>query len=174
MNNKLTVKVLLLLGLWIINQAVFAEEKEDNRNPTGCNDVGYQFELKALKLLPNHDGVGQSLYVIYNQSNKPVTLFQMRESDSSHSMYFNHRINEKNYAILATCEQHMNYICTEENGKNAYGKIVDCKDKLRVCEYNHVKFGLNNKGNYWLVNSNSKNAAVREIVHYGIIPAINQ
>ena len=33
-----------------------------------------------------------------------------------------------------------------------------------------VKYGLNNKGNYWLVGSNTSGGAVNEVLHYGIIP----
>ncbi len=148
-------------------------EKDDNRNPLGCNDVGYTFDLKTLQLLPEHAGAGQSLYFIFNKSKQPITLFQMRDLDSSRSMYFNHKIDTAHWAVLATCESKMKYICTIDDGQSHYGKVVDCKDHLRICEYDNVKFGMNNKGNYWLVNSNNRNAAVREVVRYGIIPAVN-
>lgn len=169
--KKISLFFLCIPGLVSLS---WAEEKENTRNPAGCNDVGYTFNLKTLHLLPHTEGGGQSLYVMYNKSQKPVTLFQMRDEESSYSMYFNHKINPGNWAILATCEKQMKYICTTADEKSAYGKIIDCQKNLQICEYNNVKFGLNNKGNYWLVNSNSKNAAVREVVRYGIIPAISQ
>ncbi|MFC3909179.1 endopeptidase IV [Legionella dresdenensis] len=150
----------------------FAAEKEDDRNPIGCRDVGYQFDLKTLQLLPHNAGAGQSMYFIYNSSPQTVTLYQMRGEDSSRSMYLNHAIGGKQWAVLSTSERKMKYICATPDSKSRYGKITDCSEMLRVCEYINVKYGLNNRGNYWLVNSNTKNGAIREVVHYGIIPGV--
>lgn len=170
-SHKFFKKNLLTLILLIGCNNLFAEEKENTKNPIGCRDAGYVFNLKTLKLMPSEVGALQSLYVVFNKSNQAINLFQMRRDDSSRSMYLNHLINGRQWAILSTNEPSVNYICslTEEN--SPYGSVVDCQDHLQVCEYTTVKYGLNNQGSYWLVNSSSKNEAVRAIVRYGIIPA---
>lgn len=165
--NSVFVSLLL-----IASGHLAAAEKEDNRNPAGCRDVGYSFELKTLHLMPTEAGATQSMYFFYNKLNQKVTLFQMRSEDSSRSMYLNHAINAGQWSVLSTSETKMKYICTIADNKSPYGTIVDCADSLQVCEYTNVKYGLNNRGNYWLVNSNTRGGALREVVRYGIIPAI--
>jgi len=166
-------KVLLLSLVLAAGSTSFAADvKEDDRNPLGCKDVGYQFDLKTLHLLPHDAGANQSMYFIYNSSPKTLNLFQMRSEDSSRSMYLNHSIGTHQWAVLSSNEKKMKFICTAVDASSRYGQIVDCSENIRVCEYTNVKYGLNNRGNYWLVNSNTKSGAIREVVRYGIIPAI--
>ncbi len=169
--KKMVFPILLLLANSPFAGAKSAAD-DNSRNPQGCRNVGYEFDLQTLRLLPHNAGNGQSLYFIYNNSAQNVTLYQMRDQESSHSMYFNHQINANYWAVLSTSEKKMKYICTMPDGRSQYGKIVNCADTLRVCEYTNVKFGMNNRGNYWLVNSTTKNGAINEVVRYGIIPAV--
>lgn len=165
----------LFFSLLLLGNDLYADEtpeKENTRNPLGCYEVGYAFNLKTLKLQPRKVGASQSLYVLFNKSNQTINLFQMRDEDSARSTYLNHTINAKQWSVLATNEPMVKYICSVAEGKSSYGRIVDCQDALQVCEYTNVKYGLNNQGNYWIVNSFSKNDAVRAIVRYGIIPSL--
>lgn len=168
-------KIMKVFGLSLLMMAsgtLFAEEKEDDRFPSGCRDTGYQFELKTVQLLPHTTASRQSMYFLYNSLPEKVTLFQMRDGESSRSMFLNHVISPRQWAVLSTSEKKVKYICTVPEKNSRYGKIIDCKESLKVCEFTNVKYGLNNRGNYWLVNSNTKNGALREVVRYGIIPAI--
>ncbi|WP_028388069.1 hypothetical protein [Legionella fairfieldensis] len=159
--------VLLFLVAGGVNAA---PEKDDNRPPTGCHDKGYQFKLKTLHLFPGDKNDNQSLYLMYNGLNQPITLYQMRNEESSRSTYLNHSIGAGEWAVLSTNEKRVKFACTIPDGKSAYGQMVDCSTSLRICEYTNVRYGLNNRGNYWLVNSNSRNGAVSAVVRYGIIP----
>jgi hypothetical protein len=166
-NIVLGVALTAITPLYAVGKA----EKDDNaRNPTGCIDTGYQFDLKILKLLPASVGNKQSLYFIFNHSNQAINLFQQRDHDSSRSMYLNHTIGPSQWGALATSESIIKYTCTVSKSKSSYGEVVDCSQNLRLCEFVNVKFGLNNAGNFWFVNSSSRNGAVRAVVHYGIIP----
>ncbi|WED42205.1 endopeptidase IV [Legionella cardiaca] len=151
--------------------AKVSKEAEDTRNPLGCYDTGYQYDLKTLHLYPGKSGERQSMYFLFNTLNQKVNLYQMRDDESSRSMYLNHAINARQWAVLSTSEKKVKYICTVPDGKEEYGKIVDCADAVRVCEYTNVRYGLNNRGNYWIVNSNTRGGAINEVIHYGIIPA---
>jgi len=73
--------------------------------------------------------------------------------------------------VLSVNEKSMKFACSVKEYGKKYGEVVDCSKAVQVCEYNNVKFGLNNRGNYWIVNSSSRNGAVRAVVKYGIIPA---
>ncbi|MDI9819098.1 MULTISPECIES: endopeptidase IV [unclassified Legionella] len=172
---KTPLKSILLLSLLSMGICAFAakepKEVEDSRNPLGCRDIGYKFELKILRLFPEESGARQSMYFLFNTLNQKVNLYQMRDGESSRSMFLNHAINPRQWAVFATSEKQVKFICTVPDGKQSYGKIVDCSDSLRVCEYTNVRFGLNNRGNYWIVHSNTRNGAIREVVQYGIIPA---
>jgi hypothetical protein len=162
--------MVLIYGVFFGTTLGFSAEKRDDKSPLGCRDVGYQFELKVLELLPGETGEKQSLYFIFNALSKPIHLYQMLKDDSSRSMFLNHEISPRQWAVLSTSEKEVKYICTIDDPKLSYGKIVDCSQSLKVCEYTRVKYGMNNKGNYWLVKSNTSGGAVNQVIHYGIIP----
>ena len=147
-------------------------EKEESRSPIGCKDLGYTFDLKTLYIESDSEEAKQSLYFIYNRSPHSIDLFQMRGEESARSMFLNHRVGAKQWAVLSTSHKHMRYVCAIAEGKSPYGKIVDCGNTLKVCQYNNVRYGMNNQGNYWLVNSSTRTGAVNAVVHYGIIPGI--
>ncbi|MCC5792328.1 MAG: endopeptidase IV [Legionellaceae bacterium] len=163
------VVVLGLVASITVGQA--AKVNENAKPPLGCRDLGYRFELKTLHLLPDDAGERNSMYFLYNKSERALNLYQMRQEESSRSAFLNHAIRSGEWAVFATSEKDIRFICATPEHKSRYGKVVDCSQYLTVCEYNNVKFGLNNRGNYWLVNSSSRNTAVREVVRYGIIPA---
>lgn len=154
--------------VFVMNQAVAKEN--DFKPPLGCRDAGYKFDLRLLKVLPGEDGQRHSLYFVYNMLDKPINLYQMRPNDGTGSLYLNHTIRGGQWGVLSTCEKEIKYICTVDDDQSSHGKIVDCAQGLRICEYANVAFGLNTRGNHWLVSSSSKNSAVRQVVHYGIIP----
>ncbi len=175
MKNKRRIGFLVLLLVSMLCDAESAENYENqyndpSRNPLGCKDMGYQFNLNVVNILPASAGDRQSLYFIYNKLDKPINLFQMLKDESTRSTYLNHVIRPQQWAVLSTSEMEVKYICTIENGKSRYGKVVSCGDSLKVCEYVRVKFGLNNRGNYWVVNSAPRGRAVGDVVRYGIIP----
>lgn len=170
-NNKVhAFLMLLLLVVTGVGAAAEKAEKEDDKNPLGCRDLGYQFELNVLNLLPVDAGERQSLFFIYNRRAQSVNLHQMLKDESTRSLYLNHTIRPHQWAVLSTSEKTLKYICAVDDAKLSDGKVVDCSESLKVCEYARVKYGLNNKGNYWFVDSSSKNSAVQTVLHYGIIP----
>jgi hypothetical protein len=149
------------------------QEKEDNRFPLGCRAMGYQHDLMVLKLQPEVSGVErQTMYFLFNDSTKPLNLFQVRNSETVYDVFMNHSINPKQWAVLSLSEPQVKFICTINDPKTKYGKIVDCAQTLKVCEFNRVVFGLNNRGNFWIVKNNTRNGALRDVVRYGIIPAV--
>ncbi|KGP62251.1 endopeptidase IV [Legionella norrlandica] len=149
-----------------------AEKKDDAKFPLGCTPVGYQQDLKVLTLFPGKEGALQSMYFIYNKLPETISLYQMHDKESLYSYWLNHSVRGNSWAVLATGERKVKFICTLGDGKTSYGKIVDCAEAVKVCEYVNVKFGLNNKGNFWIVDSNTRNGAVSQVVHYGIIPGV--
>lgn len=149
-----------------------AEKKDNGKFPLGCTAVGYQQNLKVLTLLPGKEGALQSMYFIYNKLPETISLYQMHDKESLYSYWLNHSIRGSSWAVLATGEKEVKFICTLGDGKKSYGRILDCADVIKVCEYVNVKFGLNNKGNFWIVDSNTRNGAVSQVVHYGIIPGV--
>lgn len=153
------------------DKAAVVDKKED-RFPIGCRPVGYEQYLKVLSLFPGKEGALQSMYFVFNERPDTVSLYQMRSKDSEYSTRYNHSIRPKSWAVLAVGEPDVKFICSLGDGKKSYGQILDCAKTVKVCEYVNVKFGLNNKGNFWIVDSNTRNGAVNEVVHYGIIPGV--
>lgn len=152
------------------------EYKDPSKYPLGCRNVGYKYNLNVLQLSPKIEGsaveVGdaQSLYFVYNRLNQPIILNQMLKDNSTRSTFLNHVIQANQWAVLATNQKELQFICSVNPLKYGYGKVIDCGDSLKICEYVRVKFGLNNKGNYWVVNSSNRGSAVGDVVRYGIIP----
>ena len=146
--------------------------KELARFPIGCTPVGYQHRLKVLSLFPGKEGALQSLYFFYNKLPQTISMYQLLDEDSEYSTRFNHTIGPNQWAALAIGQPLVKFTCTLGDGKQSYGKIVDCGETIKVCEYVHVRFGLNNKGNFWIADGTTRNGAVDEVVHYGIIPGV--
>jgi hypothetical protein len=170
-------KIALIMVAFFTNNSAFASAesyensfKSQVRSPLGCKNVGYQFNLNTVSFLPESVGERQSLYFVYNKLPKTINLYQMLKSSSTRNTYLNHSILGNKWTVFATGEPNLKFICTASDGKSKYGKIVDCSKNLKICEYTRVKFGLNNRGNYWLSNGTSRGSAVGEVVRYGIIP----
>lgn len=126
--------------------------------------------MRTLKLLPAQAGEKQSLYFIFNSLSQNINLYQIRKDDSTRRTHLNHVIRAQQWAVLSTDETELKYICTVDHAKLSYGKIINCAESLKVSEYVRVKYGMNNAGNHWLVNSNTSRGTIREVVQYGIIP----
>ncbi|MCR9191981.1 MAG: endopeptidase IV [Gammaproteobacteria bacterium] len=175
--------VVLLFGLMDQSMArTSAEEleaayKDPAKYPLGCRDEGYDYVLNIARLvhkpdpeLQDQEEGGQALFFIYNGLSQPVHLNQMLSDASTRSTYLNHVIQPRQWGVLATNQKEVRYICSVKSGKSKYGQVVSCAESLKICEYVRVKFGLNNRGNYWVVNSTTRGSAVGGVVRYGIIP----
>lgn len=169
---------IILTTLFVVNSDALlasAESYENSfkstiRSPLGCKNVGYKYNLNTLTFLPESIGERQSLYFVYNKLGKSINLYQMLKSSSTRNTFLNHTISPNKWTVLATGEKQLKYICTVNDGKSKYGQIVDCSKSLKICEYTRVKFGVNNRGNYWLGSGTTRGSAVGSVVRYGIIP----
>lgn len=149
--------------------AVAEKAEKEDKSPLGCRNVGYQYSLKTLDIFPTQAGERQSLYFVYNELNKPIHLYQMRGKDNADRMSINHTIPPQRWAALSLDSTHVKYACTVDDAKTAYGQIVDCETGLKVCQFARVKYGMNNRGNFWMVSGNTKNGALHEVNNYGVI-----
>ena len=143
---------------------------DESKSPLGCRDLGYKYNINVLEIEPEAEGDRQSLYFLYNRLNKPVNLYQKLGDNSVRSMPLNHVINGQQWSVLSTSQKQMKYICAVDETPTKHGNVVSCADTIKVCEYARVKYGLNNKGNYWFSSSTNRNRAVADVLHYGIIP----
>lgn len=163
-------KSMMICLMAICFQTVSEAKEDESANPLGCQNTGYRFTLKTLELFPGENGPHQTMYFFYNLSNQSVILHQMRREESARSMYINHTMMPSHWSVLAANENVIRFICSIPNKRSDYGDVVDCANYVKVCKNTQVRFGLNNKGNFWIVDNNSKNGALRQVVYYGIIP----
>lgn len=184
MKRRFILSVLCILLSWMTMAwaRTSAEELESQyhdpaKYPLGCRDAGHDYFLNIVRLMhvsdPNEIGQeqgGQALFFLYNRTKQPLFLNQMLRDDSTRSAYLNHKILPQQWAVLATNQKEVRYICSVNPGKAKYGQVVNCQDSLKVCEYVRVKFGMNNRGNFWIGDSTNRGAAVGSVVRYGIIP----
>ena len=171
MNKSIkTVGIEWLVMLLILSSSpVFSAMEREDKNPLGCRDLGYQFKLKTLDLIPPEPEGTPSLYFMFNQTSKPLLLSQMRTQDDSDAISINHVIPPQQWAVLAMDHQHVKYACSVMDGKTTYGQVTDCSQAVKVCDFARVKYGMNNRGNFWMVSGNNKNGALREVTVYGVI-----
>lgn len=147
------------------------------KDPLGCRNAGHDYVLNIVRFnhLSDPDEIGQeeggqALYFVYNRTKQPLHLSQMLRDDSTRSTFLNHTILPQKWSVLATNQKELRYICSVSSDKSKYGKVVNCQDSLKVCEYVRVKFGMNNRGNFWMVESANRGSAVGQVVRYGVIP----
>jgi hypothetical protein len=154
----------------VLSLAPKAPIEDTAKSPLGCRDLGYRYDLNTLSIQPHTATENQSLYFFYNQRSQPVRLYHMLGDKTARSTYLNHTIEPHQWAALATGLPELKYLCAVNADKDNLGNMVNCQDSIKVCEFARVRFGLNNRGNYWIVKGNTRNGAVAEVVHYGIIP----
>lgn len=152
-----------------LDESKSSKDKDPNKFPMGCREVGFEFKNYILHLNPNAAGGSQSLYFLHNSHSKLVRLYQMQTGDEPYVMHLNNDIYENQWAVFATDEDQVKFICTVPRKDSDYGDIADCSKLLRICEYDNVKFSINNYGNYWSVASDIKTAAVRSVISQGIL-----
>jgi hypothetical protein len=168
--KKQTITWLLMA---FFSASLFAKDiaKDNAKNPLGCQNVGYQFDLNIVKLMPYEVSAKQSMYFFYNKSNQSIRLYHMRYEDSVQSTRLNNEIKPSEWGVLSTSEKQVKFLCAIQSKDNVYGSVVNCEEVIKVCEFPKVKYGLNNTGNYWLIDSTTRGSALSAVVRYGIIPA---
>jgi hypothetical protein len=144
--------------------------EDTSKSPLGCRDLGYQYRLNTIVLQPHREDANPSLYFFYNRLSQPVKLYHMLGDKTGHTTFLNHTIAPKQWASLATGQASVKYLCAIHADKDNLGDMINCAESIKVCEFARVKFGLNNRGNFWIVKGNTRAGAVSEVVHYGIIP----
>ena len=126
--------------------------------------------MKTLTLTPAETGQHQTLYFFHNITDDRISLSQMRTTDSNRSLYLNHTIEPNQWAVLATNEKSVRFICAIPGAKKPYGEVVSCQQTIHPCASTHVRFGLNNRGSFWMVGNTTRNSAIQAVLHYGVIP----
>jgi hypothetical protein len=159
MMTRFAIVMALLLPIQLC-----AAADDGSRNPLGCKDLGYNINMGVLEILPDVPGDGQALYFLFNKSANVVKFHHVLGDNSPYNAFLNHAIKPRSWSALALDVKEMRFLCSIN------GEVVNCEDYLNVCQYARSKFGLNNRGNYWIVESSPRNAAVSAVIHYGIIP----
>lgn len=77
----------------------------------------------------------------------------MQSGEEAYIAHKNNSINPNHWGVFAMNEQQIRFFCTINNRKYPKGEIIDCKDKLDICEFTNVRFGTNIQGNYWPIFS---------------------
>jgi len=152
--------VVLLCLAW----QVYADD--ESKQPYACKNVGYRFFMNALELQPRSEGDKESLYFFYNQSDEPLALHHLLGQKAYTQTYLNHQLAPKQWAALILGEKKVRFLCTQGEDRH----IVSCPAHLTVCEFAKTRFGINNRGHFWLVNAASKEQAIRQVERYGIVP----
>lgn len=137
--------------------------------PRGCMNEGYSFKYNMAYLHPSQAGNYDSVYFFFNDSNRDITLLQAKKVGAYHVTELNNRIRAGQWGVYSTDEDEVRFICTTRSAKFRHGDIVDCEKHFKICEFSDVLYGLNNRGNFWMVNSTTRNSAVRGAIRYGVL-----
>lgn len=137
--------------------------------PRGCHDEGYSFHHKSLTLMPSKAGKNDSVYFVYNNSGNTINLFQLKSAKDNMGLNINNKIRPYNWGVYSSDESLVRFACTIPSNKYDHGQLVNCQERLKVCEYTHVKYGLNNRGNYWMSRSNTRSGALKRVNQLGVL-----
>lgn len=159
-----------LFSCLLMFYALLSYAEDDFKRPHGCKEVGYRYQYQTLEIQPRAEGDRESLYFFYNRSDEPIKLYHMLGNSAPIKTFLNHTLEPKLWAVLLTGEGNVKYICAKHAEGEALGEIVDCQSHLTVCEFPKTRFGLNNRGNFWLVKADVRANAIRQVERYGIIP----
>lgn len=174
MNASKRCLILFILAfecLWAsYPEAAPTTAEAQTRNPLGCLDKGYQYDLNVLTLNPPYKEDHQFLYFFFNKKPVPIKLYQMINHESTRFVALDQVIRPNEWAALASSQEKLQFICSLHESSTSYGPVVSCADHIKVCEYARAKFGMNNRGNFWVAPSGSRGGAVAQVLHYGIIP----
>jgi hypothetical protein len=161
------MRYFFLILMWL-GKSCFAED--ESTKPLGCKSVGYRYQLSTLELQPRAEGDKESLYFFYNKSAEPIKLYHLLGTSAYIKTFLNHTLEPQMWAGLITGEEPVKFLCARHADDQSLGEIVNCQKLLTVCEFPKTRFGINNRGNFWLVKSAAREAAVRQIERYGIVP----
>ncbi len=161
-------KVCLVILSIVISANVYARLKP-LQLPRGCHDEGYDFYHKTLTLLPSKAGNNDSVYFVYNKTGTTVNLYQLKTASEHMGLNINNKIRPYSWGVYSSDESLVRFACSKPSATYNHGQLVDCQSALKVCEYTHVKYGLNNRGNYWMSRSSSKNSALRRVNRIGVL-----
>lgn len=157
----------LFVGMTIAASSVAHAEIE--KLPKGCHEEGYAFHHNTLTLMPSKAGNNDSVYFVYNKSPNTINLYQLKSAKEHMGLNINNKIRPYNWGVYSSDETLVRFACSIPNNEYAHGKLVDCKERLEVCEYTNVKYGLNNRGNYWMSRSNTRGGALRRVNRLGVL-----
>ena len=166
--TNLILLILVILPFMILSSEAIARLKPLEL-PRGCHNEGYSFNDKTLNLFPAKKGNNDSVYFIYNRSNSTVSLYQLKNANEHMGLNINNKIRANQWGVYSSDETNVRFACTKPSHQYPHGKLVDCGQNLKVCEYTNVKYGLNNRGNYWMARSASKNSAIRRAMKIGVL-----
>lgn len=156
------IRIIVLVCCLILQ----AHADEESQRPRACKNVGYHFFMSTLELQPRAEGDKESLYFFYNQNDEPITLRHLLGSKAYTQTFLNHTLEPKQWAALILGEKKVRFVCVQ----GAENRLISCPENLTVCEFAKTRFGINNRGHFWLVNAASKEQAIRQVERYGIVP----
>ena len=169
LNSKnIIIKIFFITLITIICGNAFARLKPLEL-PRGCHNEGYTYHHKALTLLPAKAGNSDSVYFIYNKSPSTVNLYQLKTADEHMGININNKIRPYSWGVYSSNESMVKFACSTPSDKYDHGKLVGCQQTLKVCEYTNVKYGLNNRGNYWMSRSDTKSNSLRRVNKIGVL-----
>lgn len=169
MTNSHKAPALLCLTLLLFASAPAMAQKATDELPKGCHNEGYTFNNFALTLMPSKVGNNDSVYFIYNNSSATISLYQLKSAKENMGININNKIRPYDWGVYSSDEPLVRFACTIPSAEYEHGKLINCKGHLEVCEYTNAKYGVNNRGNYWMTRSSSRNDALRRVNQLGIL-----
>lgn len=166
----ITLPPLLLIAGLLLGYADFSYAKKGppRKFPHGCRELGYEFKGPLLVLKPVSEETSQTLYLLHNSSHNKLVLELVHLPEQPFIPNFANEVHGDQWAALAMDRQIMQFRCQKMLG-GGRTQSVSCENTVEACQYTRAKFASNNRGNYWVENSNSKIGVVRTAITKGIL-----
>lgn len=158
---------LLLSAIPLVASAV-----THSKFPLGCRNIGFEFKKGLLHLKPSLKGkkYEQSLYFLHNITHQNILFAINKAPEHKFGPNYKNVISPGNWGVFAVDFKHFTFSCSERSFSGeaiSYGD--DCKQLVRVCQYNNAKFAEHNLGTYWNVSNTTRHEAIRSAIDSGIL-----
>lgn len=143
-------------------------ERADSDFPEGC--VSDNYEYKDNNLILNLSSPEQSLFLFHNISDMNYWVDHPVTIDPGASAGWASTLNAGHWSALTVGKMRdaenfaISCATMAENGKLTY---LDCKDVLKACSAENVKFKSGDNGSYWVAENQELNTLLKTIKSSG-------
>lgn len=143
------------------------QAKKNREFPLGCKQVGFQFKRGHLVLKPDNPSEPLlTIFFIHNRSDHPVQMAVVANPRDPFPVDQENVLEPDGWGAFVQNEPEVTFYCAAKDDSHHH---MDCAEVLSACQYPNAKFAEHNTGTYWIATADTRNKAVKETIHAGVL-----